>query len=552
MLSLAPRLHERLRRFPQDPFCVYVALDGGVATLTAGEIAQRAAAVRKGLDALPIARNSLIGVAHKTGPWLHAAWIGAVLAGHRPTIVAPPSPRMEPQKFAEGFAVTLRRLAVDAVVVDGETRSALGDLLPADAPTLCTDGLTPSSAEFAPPPAIEPDAEVAVQHTSGTTGAQKSIGFTSRQIDAHGAAFLERLAIGPGDVIVSWLPLYHDMGFVACFLTPLLHRIPIVELSPFDWATRPTLLFDAIAAHRGTLCWLPNFAFKALSDRRALAAAGQGWDLSRMRAFINCSEPVSAGAIDQFVAALAPHGVARSQIVASYAMAEALFAVSQNPIGAPKSIHVDKAALAAGRAAPATATENAVELVSNGPPLPTMRVSIRDAAGAPLAAGVVGEIWIGGAHVFSGYRSSAANAEIFDAAGFYRTGDLGFILDGEIYVTGRVKDVIILRGRNYHPQDIEEAVGAVAGVAPGRVVAFGVWDEAAGTEKLVILLELQEGFGEKRGEIALAARRLVAQNFDCAVGDLRIAPPRSIVKTTSGKPARADNRRRYLASLATE
>lgn len=254
-----------------------------------------------------------------------------------------------------------------------------------------------------------------------------------------------------------------------------------------------------------------------------------------------------ADAVAQFTARLAAFGVRREQVLASYAMAEAIFGVTQNAIDAPQVAHVSRSALERdGRAVRGTpGAAGVIELVSCGKALPTIAIEVRDSTGCRLGEGEVGQIHIAGPHVFSGYRHQPElNASVIDDRGTYATGDLGFLLDGELFVTGRLKDLIIIRGRNYYPQDIEALVGEVAGVVPGRVAAFGIPDAATGTEQLVILMEIAEG--EAPGKVALAVRRTIAQSLDCTAGDVRVVPPRALVKSTSGKISRPENRRRYL------
>ncbi|WP_422002463.1 AMP-binding protein [Reyranella sp.] len=553
MLPLGLHLRDRLAGQPDRTVATYVALDGQARPLSARELSARAQAVNAALRHLGLGDRSLVAIVHRSGPWLHAAWLGTLWAGHVPTVIAPPSPRMEPRKYAEGFAGMVGHLGLDAVILDDGTQAALGGLMPAGTPWLATDSLQPTDEAVPIDERAGLDDEVAVQHTSGTTGLQKAVGFTSRQLHVHAGALLQRLEATPQDVVVSWLPLYHDMGFIACFVTPLMSGLRMVEMSPFDWVQRPALLFDAIEAHHGTLCWLPNFAFRVLVEDRVLKAAaerGRPWRLGGLRAFINCSEPVMEEAVAAFVDRLATHGVRAGQVIASYAMAEAIFCVTQNEIGAPRRAAVSRDALDRdGRATPRCAdAADAVTLVSCGRALPTVTLEIRDAAGQILPEGRLGQIHIAGSHVFKGYRSDATAAAI-DARGFYATGDLGFTLDGELYVTGRLKDLIIIRGRNYYPQDVEALVGTVDGVIAGRVVAFGVPDSVTGTEKLVILLESRPE--EPTGKVVLAVRRQIAQSLDCTAGDVRIVPPRSLVKSTAGKISRAENRRRYLETAGT-
>ena len=604
MQPLGVHLRDRLAAEPDRVVATYVAPDGSARDVSAAGLAAHASAVARSLRQLGLGPRALVAIVHRSGPWLHAAWIGALWAGHVPTMIAPPSPRMEARKYAEGFCGMVGALGIDAVVLDQATRAALGALMPAGTPAIVTDALQPHDGAPEVATMAGLDDEVAVQHTSGTTGLQKAVGFTSRQIHVHASALLQRLQATPADVVVSWLPLYHDMGFVACFVTPLISGMRIVEMSPFDWVQRPAMLLDAIDSQGGTLCWLPNFAFKVLSEERLLEVAaeqGQSWRLGGARAFISCSEPVMAEAIARFVDRLAPFGVRRHQVLASYAMAEAIFGVTQNAIGAPVVARVSRAALEReGRAVRALASDqggwgratgggvssatsgappaedhepcadDVIELVSCGSALPTIAIEVRDAAGRGLDDGTVGQIHIAGPHVFAGYRhqperdasvvdaslvdapvidapvvdAPVADASVIDDRGFFATGDLGFRLDGELYVTGRLKDLIIIRGRNYYPQDIEALVGAVAGVVPGRVAAFGIPDAASGTEQLVILMEIADG--EVPGKVALAVRRAIAQSLDTTAGDVRVVPPRPLVKSTSGKVSRAENRRRYL------
>lgn len=556
MTSLGEHLWRVLHEGNADRIvATYVALDGSCRHATVAEFAGAARSAAGAVRKLGLAPRAFVGIAHASGPGLHAAWLGALWAGLVPTILAPPSPRMEPRKYAEGFRSIVSQLRLDAILTDEPTRGALGALLPAHCPVVTMPTGAPGEQISSPPEPVDADAEAVVQHTSGTTGAQKAIGLTSRQILGFIEAYAECLDLRDDDATVSWLPLYHDMGFIACFVLPLVTGRRLVEMSPFDWLQRPALLFDAIAAHGGTLCWLPNFAFNVLSEERVLRPAeerGCAWRLERMRAFINCSEPVMAGSIDRFVSRLARHGVRRGQVIASYAMAESVFAVTHNAIGSPVVRSFAKPALQSeGKAVPARATDReTVDLISSGRVLAPMRVEVRGPRGDVLGDGRIGEIFVAGPFRFDGYRGRPdLNQRAIDAGGCFATGDLGFICDGELFVTGRSKDLIIIRGRNYYPQDIEAAAGAVEGVKAGRVAAFSVPDPGAGTEKLVVMLELEDGRDADTTGIIVAVRRAVAQGLDCVIGDLRIVPPRALVKSTPGKVARADNRRRYLEQL---
>lgn len=546
MSGLGKIIHARLAARPERLVTRFLG-PAGTTSLTAGELIAMASDAAARLAALDLPPRSVVGVAQYSGPSLHAAWLGCLWSGHIPTMIAPPSPRMEPAKYADGLRGIVSGLALGAILVDGEARRRLEGQLDSGAPLIACDDLsaTAPTAEIA---AVGADEVAVIQHSSGTTGQQKAVALTTAQILAHQQAYSERLGITGDDRIVSWLPLYHDMGFVAAFLQPLIAGVELVEMSPFDWAARPAMLLEAVDAWRPTLCWLPNFAFSLMAEPRVLRGLG-AVDLSSVRAWVNCSEPVMATSIDRFAEALAPYGVTSQAVVPSYAMAENVFAVTQATPGAPGRLAVSRERMEReGCIEKIAEGKDAVALVSNGAVLPTTELEVRNDQGGPVADGRIGEFHIRGAHRFEGYHGRPdLTAEVIDAGGWYATGDLGFVLDGEVYVTGRRKDLIILRGRNYRAQDIEDAVGALAGVKAGRVVVFSLPDPAAGTEKLVILAET-EGV-EETGPLSLEVRKCVAQTFDTTVADVRMVPDRWLVKSTSGKLARADNRAKYLQGL---
>jgi len=478
-------------------------------------------------------------------PELHAAFLGALLAGRVPTMVAPPSPRMERRKYTDAFARMLDHVRPSEVITSSSVLASLEELTPealAGHRLLAAETISPSPARGIP--VVSADDVALVQHSSGTTGLQKGVAITHRALFAQLRSYADTLSLTNEDVIVSWLPLYHDMGFVACFLLPLVTGVPVVELSPFDWVARPQTLLTAIERHRGTLAWLPNFAFSFLGSVRTSDGEGAP-DLSSVRAFVNCSEPVMAASHRAF--AKRWPDVRPSQLTTCYAMAENVFAVTQSPVGeAPRVAQLSRRALEVERrAAAVVGDEPAVELTSNGRPIAGVSVAILDADGASLPEGRVGEIGVKGTSLFEGYfhRPDLTAAAFVD--GWYRTGDLGFIVDGELYVTGRKKDLVILAGRNFHPGDIEAEVSTIEGVLPGRVAAFGDSDEASGTELLVIVAESELEDRAVKAKLELEIRKRVAQTFDCTVARTAIVPPRWLVKSTSGKVARADTRAKY-------
>jgi fatty-acyl-CoA synthase len=545
-----------LRRFEEEPdatACWLVGSGGESARVTVRELMRRASAFAARYGS-PKEGRKIVAVCLYHGLDLHAAFVGALLAGHIPTMIAPPSPRMEASKYTDSFCRMLAHIRPSCVVADGAALGKLDALALKnfpdsgliDAATVRDSGLNFEKFETW---AGDAEEVALLQHSSGTTGLQKGVALSHRAVLRHNRAYAERVGLTREDVIVSWLPLYHDMGFVACFLLPLLARVPFVELSPFDWVLRPASLFEQIHAHRATLCWMPNFAFQFMADA-VRPSQVEGLSLRSIRAWVNCSEPVQHSAHAAFLERFAEHGAREAQLTASYAMAENVFAVTQSRAGGYKVLRVNRRLFAEEHRVETDESEGSLAFVSNGTPVEGTEVSVIDERGRAVPEGGVGELAVRGEYLFSGYfRREDLTREALTAEGWYRTGDLGFVREGEVYVTGRKKDLIIVQGRNFYPADVERVVMQVEGVTPGRVVVFGLANEKAGTEGLIVLAE-SEGFeGEGARRLSLKIRNAVAQELDCTPQDVRVVPPRWLVKSTAGKLARADNRSKYLKNF---
>jgi len=372
------------------------------------------------------------------------------------------------------------------------------------------------------------------------------------------------LQLRSDDVVVSWLPLYHDMGLIAGFILPLLEGLPLVLLSPFDWVRAPQRLFQAVSDYRGTLSWLPNFAYNFCAQKvrpRDLA----GIDLSCWRAVINCSEPVRHQSHQLFLERYRPYGLRPEALQACYAMAENVFAVTQSRLGEPPRVDwIDAEAFQRQRrAVPAAAGEGSLAMVSNGPPLPNVELQILDDEGQPLPERAVGEIALRSDCMLTGYyHRPDATAQAF-RQGWYLTGDYGYLADGELYVAGRKKDLIIVGGKNIFPQDLEALAAEVPGVHPGRVAAFGVYNAETGTEDVVLVAEVDlpisgganggqpgpAGGTDQSSREALAEkiRQHVTRNSAVALRRVVLVGRGWLIKTSSGKVARRANCEKYLA-----
>ena len=350
------------------------------------------------------------------------------------------------------------------------------------------------------------------------------------------------------EVIASWLPLYHDMGLIACFMMPLVAGGTIVSLDAFEWVSKPIMLAAAIETYRAQWCWLPNFAFAHMARARR---PSETHDLSSIRAFIICSEPCKAETFATFASTFADCGVRPEQLQVCYAMAETVFAVTQTPIGEPiLPARFSSAGLMAGRCEPAVEGEPAATFLPTGRPVRGMELRVCDMDDNDLPDGQVGQIAARCDFLFSGYyRLPEATAEAF-AGSWFRTGDLGFMLDGELYVTGRLKDVIIVHGKNIYAHDVEALVSGLEGVKPGRAVAVGAYNARMGSEDLVIICETDTADPDVSRQLQRMIRSSVEAHFGLSGVVAKLVASGWMLKTTSGKVSRKENLAKFLSERA--
>jgi len=478
---------------------------------------------------------------------LYTAFLGALLSYHLPAILSPPSQKLSPSRFRDMLQGILPATTPDAIIVGGDLDIAFA--VAEDVTIIRTaDAMGATGLQTLAISSQDRSDEVAfLQYSSGTTGLKKGLaishGACLRQVDHYAAA----IGLSPADSIVSWLPLYHDMGFVACWLLPLLTGTPVTAMSAFDWIARPSSLIRAIRDHRPTLCWMPNFAFAHLA-RISTARDIRADDFSSVRALINCSEPIRHDTHERFLAAFATAGMRPEKLATCYAMAETTFAITSSSIGSPPaSTGVDPATLAAGQAI----SRGPMTLVSSGRAIAGTSVRVTGPEGASLPEGMVGELRVTSASLMTGYLRTSEHTGAAIAGRELATGDLGFILGGEVYVLGRDDDLIISAGRNLFPQDIEAAAETVAGTIPGRAVAFGVEDERSGTTHVVVVAESPVTDAGARVALERAIAAEIAATLDTAPHVVKVVERGRLLKSTSGKLSRRANREAYLADLKT-
>jgi fatty-acyl-CoA synthase len=495
---------------------------------------------------------------------LMAAFAGAMFAGAVPAILAYPNFKVEASKYRFGLQGVTANLHAKAVAIDSDFPPDLLEHVNLGAGTRLLRAndatFTANDSEF---PVIggSPDSLAFIQHSAGTTGLQKGVALTHAAVLQHLEYLSSVLMLEQArDSVYSWLPLYHDMGLIACFILPMVCHLPVVMQSPLEWVMRPESMLRVFTDFQCTLAWLPNFVFQFV-PRRTPREHWSLYNLSSARALINCSEPVRAFSMNEFYSAFAPCGLKPSALHSSYAMAENVFAVTQSDIhgtSGPAVVWADgKRFRAEHFIAPVPdSTPGAVAFTSSGRLLPHNQAQIVSDSGEILRDGYVGEIAIRSESLFQGYFNRPDLTEKVMRDGWYHTGDLGFFHERELYVIGRKKDLLIIGGQNIYPQDIEEIVCSHAAIHDGRAIAFGIFNPDLGTEDIVVVAEVaREELLEQAADIEREIRSSVVGNADVAVRTIFLKPPKWIVKSTAGKPARSTTREKLLKEhpeLATE
>jgi len=503
--------------------------------------------VARALAESGLRRGDLVALVLQDGEQFLTALFGASIAGVIPASLYPPATAADLPRYIELTAAILNASEARAVVTSRalapsfeETRA----MCPRLARVLCREDLEGPPDEPSTSPSIDDIAFV--QFTSGSTSTPKGVALTHANVAANIAAFAGPHGVGScgDDVAVSWLPLNHDMGLVGMALGALYEERRCVLLPPQAFVKRPAEWLRALTRHRGTISFAPNFAYD-LCVRRVKDLSGL--DLSPWRVAGCGAEPIHPATLAAFTEKFAPVGFRGSSFLPSYGLAEHVLAATFPPLGRhPRVERVAADDLAERRIAVDAAVDPdapAAALVSCGSPLPGHHIRVVDEHGRPLAERHVGEILLAGPSVMLGYYKQDALTVAAIRDGWLRTGDLGYLSDGELFVCGRAKDLIIVHGRKYHPQDLEWAVDDVAGVRRGRVVAFGVV-EAGRADRVVIVVEPS---GTVAGDpLTEAIRRRIGDLFGIYVDDVAIVPRGTVGRTTSGKVQRAATKDRYV------
>lgn len=532
----------------EPPAIIYLATGRPPITISRQAFRETTAGYAQGLCRLGIRPRDLVVIAHTQNlESIYIFW-GALRAGAIPAMFPTLTEKLDPAIYRRQMAELVHLSGVTAVFTADEFAPILDETVGCpvygSAQLAAAQNPDTPAAPFALP---NPDQLAFLQHSSGTTGLQKGVALSHTAVLNQIASYSDAIRLHPDDVIVSWLPLYHDMGLIAGFLLPLIQGLPLVLMSPFDWVSHPALLLQAIDAYGGTLCWLPNFAYNHCA-RRIRQQDKEGVSLASMRLFINCSEPVRHDSHELFLEAFAANEVTAVQLGVSYAMAENTFGVTQTTPGETAALDtIDGHALSTRLSAQPVPPDHphAVVKVSCGRPIPDTAVAVLDEQHHPLPDRHVGQLAVQSNCMLSGYYRRP-DLQPFHH-GWYLTGDRGYRAEGEIYVIGRSKDLIINAGKNVYPQDIEAIVNTIPGVIPGRAVCFGVPDAREGTELIAVVAEVTTEDRQKRKALNKMIRQEVGRQSAVTVSFVHLVGPKWLIKTSSGKIARAANRDKWLA-----
>jgi len=526
--------------------------------LTGRDILQRGEQLAERFD-LP-KKRSVVLLLLPHSPEMFLLPLGLLLAGHIPAILAWPTNRVDPEKYQRNLVHQLSHLPADLLITVPQLAENLASSLPYGTCGLELErgssyeklflgvnarGRSEGKKLGTISPAPDVDA-LFLQFSGGTTGAQKAIVVTTAMLTKQLELLGDALKFTDADSLTSWLPMYHDMGLIACYWMPLWHGASSLQMAANDWVINPELLLKYIARYQSTFCWLPNFSFAYLSRRREFMQ--EEYRLDSVRAWINCSEPVRLGSMMEFAQTFAEWGVGRKSLQTSYAMAETVFAITQSELGKETECVTRKSVEQEGPGY----TERAFELIddvyiSSGKALADTELKIVAADGSICAETVAGEIYVRNPCLFSGYWGVEGFQAHTLTDGWHATGDYGFLKGPELFVIGRFKDIVIVGGNNIFPEDVEEVVNTIEGIYPGRVVAFGVEDREFGTQGLAIVAEMKnDSTGATAIELEGAIRKLVLSTIGTAPRYVAIVPQRWIVKSTAGKISRKETQERFV------
>jgi 1-acyl-sn-glycerol-3-phosphate acyltransferase len=551
--SLIEVLQHHVEAHPERPHVGIWQGDRISERLNYGQLHSEALSIAYGLRQKGLEAGDKVAIMLPTGLDFFRTFFGILYAGGVPVPIYPPFRRAQVEEHIRRQAGILNNAQVGILVTEEEIRR-VGSLLEALVTSLrhvaTCDSLKKGTGRLERPYSARPDTVALIQYTSGSTGDPKGVVLTHANLLANIRAMGAALEANSKDVFVSWLPLYHDMGLIGAWLGSLYFGSRVVIMSPLTFLADPLRWLRAISQQRGTLSAAPNFAFE-LCMKRLGEETNTGLDLSCLRAVVNGAEPVSSSTIRRFTEFLGQYGFRPEAMEPVYGLAESSVGLAFPPLGRRPIIdRVDRSALAhSGVAEPAkNGDPTAIEFVACGRPLVNHQVRVVDDMGLELPERHQGRLQFKGPSATAGYfRNKDKTRELF-RGDWLESGDLAYIASGDVYLTGRIKDMIIRAGRNIYPHEVEEFVGSLDGVRKGCVAVFGSADIESGNERLVVLAETRL---QDQSELVALEKRIQDATLDILElppDVVVLAPPHTVPKTSSGKVRRSAARSLFEAN----
>jgi fatty-acyl-CoA synthase len=551
-----PEVLRRQAQLEPDRVQVHLLEEDTGRDISYGQLMEMASRVAAGLYEEGLRRNETVAIMLPTCADFFYAFFGVMLAGGIAVPIYPPARPDRIEEYVRRQVLILRNAEVRFLVSFDRVR-AISQIMRLSIPSLIevtsVEMLSRTGSKL-PARGIEP-AEIAfIQYTSGSTGDPKGVTLTHANVLANVRGIGSSVQFRPVDYVVSWLPLYHDMGLIGSWLFSVYHGAPITLLSPLAFLRRPERWLWAMHDSRGSLCPAPNFSYE-LCARKIPEEGLEGLDLSSWRVAINAGEAVLPETLARFAARFESYGFRIQSFVPCYGLAESSVALTFTPMNRAPVVDTIRRDIfeAEGKAVPAGPDEsNVLRFVANGRPMPRHEVKLMDEDGRELGERVQGRLFFRGPSTTSGYyRNPKATAASVTSDGWMDSGDLAYWANAELYVTGRLKDCIIKSGRNIIPQEIEAAAAEIPGVRKGCVAAFGTLDPSTGTERLVVIAETRASSSDELRQIEEEIVKRVDDVLGIPPDKVVLTSPQSIPKTSSGKIRRGATKALYLSGQLT-
>jgi 1-acyl-sn-glycerol-3-phosphate acyltransferase len=549
--TLVEVLEWHLARNPDRPHVTVLEDERAVlGTVSYGELAKAAKTVAASLIDQYLLPGDRVALMLPTGMEFFEAFFGVLYAGAVPVPIYPPMQLSQLEDYLRRQAKILCN-AEPKVLITVTEALRLGGLLRGLVPSLSAitsvDNLRSDSAHVSLPQLNDPDAIALIQYTSGSTGDPKGVVLSHANVLANIRAILKAINATSTDVLLSWLPLYHDMGLIGAWLGPLYAGARCYIMSPLSFLAHPQSWLWACHRCRATISAAPNFAFE-LCLKQIDDADLVGLDLSSLRFVANGAEPVSVHTLRRFIERFSRYGFRSSAMAPVYGLAECAVALALPPPGRePLVDRINREALSRRGIAQPANSPNAAEIVGCGQPVPGHEIRIVDDSGREVAERREGRLEFRGPSATAGYfRNKVKTHELFDGD-WLDSGDRAYVAKGDVFVTGRIKDIIIRAGQHIYPQELEETVGDIEGFTKGAAAAFGVTDPDSGTERIVVLAETGHADSGERELLKARARDAVTFIVGSPPDEIVLVEPGTLPKTSSGKIRRAAAKQHYLA-----